>query len=131
MIEVVWTILKSKNRFLLIQRSVDDVFGGTWCFPGGKVDPDDDTLADAAARELKEETNINGHNFKLLRTLRLGQYRQHIFSCNMWDGECNLSCEDISGMGWFTIAEIHAISQSLSPFLAECLMCVSYLLQQY
>lgn len=131
MIEVVWTILKSGNRFLLIQRSVYDAFGGTWCFPGGKIDPDDDTPADAAARKLKEETNIDGHNFKLLQTLRSGQYRNHIFFCNIWNGECNLSCDDVVGMGWFTIAEIHAMSQSLSPFLAECLMYLSYLLQQY
>ncbi len=131
MIEVVWIVLKSKNRFLLIQRSIDDVFGGTWCFPGGKIDPDDNTPADAAARELKEETNLDGHNFKLLRTLRIGQYNQHIFACNMWDGELKPACEDIVGTGWFTIAEIHAIEQSLAPLLVKSLMYMSYLLQQY
>jgi len=130
-VEVVWIVLKSKNRFLLIQRSVDDVAGGTWCFPGGKVDPDDKTPADAAARELKEETNIDGHNFKLLRKLRIGQCSTNIFLCNMWDGEIKPACEDIMGVGWFTVAEIHAIGQSLTPFLSECLMYVSYLLHQH
>lgn len=130
-VEVVWVVLKNKNRFLLIQRSINDKFGGTWCFPGGKIDPDDNTPADAAARELKEETNIDGHNFKLLRILRSGQCRRHIFLCEMWDGELNLSCEDIVGIGWFTIAEIHAIDQSLTPFFTKGLMYVSYLLQQY
>ena len=130
MVEVVWVVLKSKNRFLLIQRSVDDVSGGTWCFPGGKVDPDDKTPADAAARELKEETNLDGHNFKLLRTLRSGSCNMHILLCNMWDGELKPACEDIMGVGWFTVAEIHAIEQSLTPFLVECLMYVSYLLHQ-
>jgi len=130
-IEVVWVVLKSKNRFLLIQRSVDDVSGGTWCFPGGKVNPEDKTLANAAARELKEETNLNGHNFKLLHTLRVGQYNTHIFLCNMWDGELKPACVDIVGIGWFTVAEIHTIGQSLAPFLAECLMYVSYLLYQH
>ena len=131
MVEVVWVVLKSKNRFLLIQRSFEDVSGGTWCFPGGKVNPDDKTLAIAATRELKEETNLDGHNFKILRTLRSGQYNTHIFLCNMWDGELKPDCEDIIGVGWFTVAEIHAIEQSLAPFLAECLMYVSYLLQQH
>ncbi len=131
MIEVVWVVLKSKNRFLLIQRSVDDVCGGTWCFPGGKVDPDDKTLADAAARELKEETNVDGHNFKLLRNLRVRQYSTNIFLCNMWDGEIKPACEDIMGVGWFTVAEIHAMGRSLTPFLEECLIYVSYLLHQH
>ncbi len=131
MVEVVWVVLKSKNRFLLIQRSFDDVFGGTWCFPGGKIDPYDNTPADAAARELKEETNIDGHNFKLLRTLRVGQCNTHIFLCNMWYGESKPACKDIMGVGWFTVAEIHAMGQSLTPFLSECLMYVSYLLHQH
>ena len=131
MVEVSCVVLKSENHFLLIQRSFNDVWGGTWCFPGGKVDPGDETPANAAARELKEETNLNGHNFKLLRTLRLEQFNTHILLCNMWDGELKPACEDIVGVGWFTIAEIHAIRQSLTPFLSECLMYVSYLLQQH
>ncbi len=131
MVDIVWVVLKSENHFLLIQRSFDDVAGGTWCFPGGKVDPDDKTLAAAAARELKKETNLDGHNFKLLRTLRIRQYNTHIFLCNMWDGELKPACEDIVGVGWFTIAEIHAMGQSLTPFLTECLMYVSYLLHQH
>ena len=131
MVEVVWVVLKSKNRFLMIQRSIDDVYGGTWCFPGGKIDLDDNTPADAAARKLKEETNLDGHNFKLLRTLRVEQCNTHIFLCNIWDGELKPACEDIMGVGWFTIAEIHAIEQSLAPFLLGCLMYVSYLLHQH
>ena len=130
MVDVVWVVLKNKNRFLLIQRSVDDVFGGTWCFPEGKVDPGDKTLTFAADRELKEETNIDGHNFKLLRTLRSRQCNTHISLCDMWDVELKPACEDIMGVGWFTVAEIHAIKQSLTPFLVECLMYVSYLLHQ-
>lgn len=131
MVESVWVVLKSKNHFLLIQRSFDDVVGGTWSFPGGKIDTDDKTLTDAAARELKKETNLNGHNFKILRTLRLKQHRMHVVLCNMWDGELKPACEDIVGVGWFTIAEIHAIRQGLSPFLSETLMYLSYLLQQH
>lgn len=130
MIETVWIVLKSENRFLLIQRSINDDFGGTWGFPGGKVNPDDKTLTHTAARELKEETNLDGHNFKLLQTLYLGQYNTHIFLCNMWNGELKPACEDIEGVGWFTIAEIHTIGQILTPSLSKCLLHVSYLLQQ-
>ncbi len=131
MIEVVWIVLKNKNRFLLIQRSIDDVAGGTWCFPGGKVDPGDQIPLNAAIRELKEETGFIVHELKQLSTLRIKQYDQHIFLCNRWNGKLNLSCEDIMGAGWFTLLEIYALEQSLAPFLAKSLMCVSYLLQQY
>ncbi len=131
MVETVWIILKNENHFLLIQRSFDDFAGGTWAFPGGKVDPEDKTPLDTAARELKEETNLDGYNFKLLRTLRLGHYTTHIVLCNMWDGKLRPACEDIMGVGWFTITEIHGMEQSLSSFLSETLIYLSYLLQQH
>jgi len=55
-VEVVWTILRQDNRFLLAQRSMSDTASGTWVFPGGKVDPEDQTVIDAAARELKRRS---------------------------------------------------------------------------
>jgi 8-oxo-dGTP diphosphatase len=42
---------------LLIQRK-DDPFAGHWALPGGFLNPDE-TLAQAAERELKEETGIS------------------------------------------------------------------------
>ncbi len=42
---------------LFLLRHIDKPQGGTWCLPGGKVDPGE-TLAAAAARELFEETGL-------------------------------------------------------------------------
>jgi ADP-ribose pyrophosphatase YjhB (NUDIX family) len=49
-------VLLSQGQVLLIQRQWDP-FEGMWAFPGGHVDPGEDSLA-AAVRELREETGI-------------------------------------------------------------------------
>lgn len=47
-----------KSRFLFVQRQLsDEVLGGYWCFPGGKVHVGE-TLAVAMVRELEEETGL-------------------------------------------------------------------------
>ncbi|MEZ5966185.1 MAG: NUDIX hydrolase [Planctomycetota bacterium] len=54
-------------RVLLIQRARAP-FAGTWALPGGFLDMDEE-LADAARRELREETSI-----KVARLMPLGTY---------------------------------------------------------
>jgi len=54
-------------QILLIQRKKDP-FAGRWALPGGFVDADED-LADAARRELREETGLRGG-----RLVQLGAY---------------------------------------------------------
>lgn len=130
-IEVVWTILRHENRFLLAQRSTSDFVGGTWVFPGGKIDPEDKTPIDAATRELREEVGIDGEQFRKLHDTQISKYHIQIFCCEQWCGQPKPNCEDIIGVGWFTLAEMHSISQSLSPFLRDLLMFLSYLTQHY
>ena len=48
---------KENNQILLIERGHDPHMG-KWAMPGGRVDPEDQTLKMAALRELKEETGI-------------------------------------------------------------------------
>lgn len=51
-------IIHSQDKFLLVQRALDDdIFPGKWQSAGGKIEFGE-TLEAAAAREIKEETGI-------------------------------------------------------------------------
>jgi 8-oxo-dGTP diphosphatase len=55
---VVLTMAKGRLQVLLVQRGVDP-FAGMWAIPGGFKRPDE-TLDEAARRELAEETGVDG-----------------------------------------------------------------------
>lgn len=58
-IPVVTCTLYYKGRFLVIRRhDAAKKFGGTWGFPGGKIEQGE-TVAGALVREIKEETNLD------------------------------------------------------------------------
>ncbi len=131
MIEIVWAVLRKNGRFLLAQRSVLDIAGGTWTFPGGKIDQIDIDSVAAVYRELKEKVGLEGYRFRKLFHTQLGEYRIQVFLCDKWRGELKPSCSDIIGVGWFTDTEMYELNQSLSPFVNNNLLHLSYLIQHY
>jgi 8-oxo-dGTP pyrophosphatase MutT (NUDIX family) len=52
-------IASSTGRFLLLRRSYEVDFGGTWSTPGGLIHRGEEP-ANAAVRELREETRYRG-----------------------------------------------------------------------
>ncbi len=58
-------VLAGNEAVLLVERKAEP-FNGWWALPGGFVDIDE-TLADAAARELEEETGLAGVAMRQLR----------------------------------------------------------------
>ena len=57
---------KDKTKLLLIKRGKEP-FKGKWVFPGGFLEMDEE-LADGAARELAEETNLVGVELEQMHT---------------------------------------------------------------
>lgn len=65
-VDVVLATREPRPRVLLIQRKKDP-FAASWALPGGFVE-EDEKLADAARRELKEETGLDVDDIEQLYT---------------------------------------------------------------
>ena len=57
MIIVAQIAVRLDSRYLLIQRTLADSYGGLWSLPGGGQN-DNETVEKAASRELQEEVGI-------------------------------------------------------------------------
>lgn len=129
--EVVWIILRQENRFLLVQGSLTGTASGIWVFPGGNVDPNDKEPIGTACRKLKKAVGLEGHRFRKLCHTYLGQHHVQVFCCDQWSGELKPACDEVIGIGWFTLPEMYALGHSLEPFVDESLMYLAWLTQHY
>jgi len=50
-------VIKNDEKFLVMKRSEETSSSGFWTFPGGKIE-EDETVEEAALREIKEETGL-------------------------------------------------------------------------
>jgi len=53
----------------ILRQTYDGVHSGQVCFPGGRMEPDDNSLIHTALREAQEEVNINAGKVKVLGAL--------------------------------------------------------------
>ena len=105
---------EGKTEILLIRRDRPP-FEGQWALPGGFVDMDE-TLEEAVARELEEETNITGVELKQLHAFStLGRDpRGRTISVVFWgvlkDGQKATAGDDAREANWFDINDLPGLA---------------------
>jgi ADP-ribose pyrophosphatase YjhB (NUDIX family) len=83
---------------------------GTWSLPGGKVEPGE-THAEAAAREVAEETGLVVDVGELIGTSEFSRYVVHDFRATVIGGTLAAG-DDASDARWYTAAEVRDLDTS-------------------
>ena len=114
---------------LLIQRGRDP-FKGKWALPGGFVDQDED-LADAAARELLEETGITAGKMAQLGAFgKPGRDPRHrtvsiAFTAFADEGAAATAGDDADRAEWFPIDRLPELAFDHAEIIASALKKIS------
>lgn len=105
----------TETQYFLTKRLIDAHQGGKWEFPGGKVEKGE-SVAQALARELKEEINIDVLSCQPLMVVN-HTYSQdngtdkkvslEIFIVDNYIGEP--SAQEGQGEGWFSLDELQKL----------------------
>jgi 8-oxo-dGTP diphosphatase len=76
------TVICEQDRHILLVRKPRS----HWTLPGGKVEPGE-TRAQAAVRELQEETGLNADDVLYLMEMQSGSTRHHVYEASVADLE--------------------------------------------
>jgi mutator protein MutT len=90
------------GRLLLVQRA-QEPSQGHWSLPGGRVEPGE-TPAEAASREVAEETGLSVRIGELLATVTIGPYLVHDFAAQVTGGQL-VAGDDAADVRWCTLDE--------------------------
>jgi mutator protein MutT len=106
------------GRLLLVRRGREPA-AGLWSLPGGRIEAGE-TAAEAAAREVREETGLDVRIGAVLITAVVadGAYRVQDFSATVVGGELHAG-DDASEVRWVDDAELAALP--VTPGLLDAL----------
>ncbi|MBE2224918.1 MAG: NUDIX hydrolase [Anaerolineae bacterium] len=118
-VPIVVALIRSGERFLLIQRKSDS-YGGQWALVGGKWDFGE-TLATAVTREVQEETSLETRFVALkglvservhppTETLSAAHFLLLVCELVVTNGEAKEQNE--GAVAWFTLPEIEALHEA-------------------
>ena len=104
------------GRLLLVRRGRPPA-AGRWSVPGGRIEPGE-TAAEAAVREVREETGLDVEVGAVLITALVGDglFRVQDFAAQVVGGELAAG-DDAAEVRWVDVADLS--SMELSPGLLE------------
>lgn len=107
---VAFCLLVRDGRGLLAHRHpLRAVYPDVWDIPGGHIEPGE-SPADAARRELAEETGVHVTELVPVNVEVHTPAETHVFMARSWEGEpANLVPEEHDALGWFTPAEAEGL----------------------
>jgi acetyl-CoA carboxylase carboxyl transferase subunit beta len=108
-------VIRDRDDRLLMVRRGEAPARGTWSLPGGRVEIGE-TLGEAAAREVLEETGLVVVVGELIATVEVMGYTVHDFAATAVGGELRAG-DDASEARWCTPDEVTAMT--LSPGLLD------------
>ena len=120
-VPAVIAVVIHEGRALLVRRA-NPPDAGLWGFPGGKIDFGE-TVADAATRELLEETGVTGEAQDVITTLDIlvpsddGGIRQHYILIAVrcrWLSGTPQAGDDALEARWFPIDELDPATLPMS-----------------
>jgi 8-oxo-dGTP diphosphatase len=114
-VDVAIVTREARPRVLLIRRKRDP-FAGSWALPGGFVD-ENERLADAARRELVEETGVTVADLEQLYTAGdpgrdpRGWTVSVVYLAQVNPGAVQaVAADDAAEVGWFALEELPALA---------------------
>ncbi|MDG4900709.1 MULTISPECIES: NUDIX hydrolase [unclassified Mesorhizobium] len=104
-----------RGKTVLLVKRARPPSQGLYAYPGGKVEPGE-TLAQAAGRELKEETGLQAKDYRPLRDIHIDGRAEHhavdylltVFGAAYVGGEPAAS-DDAETAAFYTLAEMAAM----------------------
>lgn len=111
-VAAVLAVVRREQRLLLARRANPPDLD-LWGFPGGRLEWGE-TLAEAACRELREETAVEAEAGELLPPLEIVRSEVHVVLCPVlcrWRaGEGYPADGELHEVAWLTLAEIEAMA---------------------
>ncbi|MBC3205781.1 MULTISPECIES: NUDIX hydrolase [unclassified Pseudomonas] len=99
------TVICEQDRHILLVRKPRH----HWSLPGGKVEPGE-TRADAAVRELQEETGLDAEELLYLMELEAGSTRHHVYEASVVNIDEVRPQNEISDCIWFPLDAVQNLN---------------------